>query len=52
MLQLESTSKGLLLPRLTTTQRDAIASAPNGLLIYNPTVHAVQARANGAWVGL
>ena len=33
-LEIKSTSGGLLLPRLTTQQRDAI-SAPEGLMIYN-----------------
>ncbi|MFC5282708.1 hypothetical protein [Pedobacter alpinus] len=34
-LDVVSTNKGLLTPRLTTTQRDAIAAPANGLLIYN-----------------
>ena len=52
VLNVLSTSKGLLLPRLTTTQRNAISSPTNGLLIYNSTTNKVQARANGAWVDL
>ncbi|SOD01796.1 hypothetical protein SAMN05216486_10165 [bacterium JGI 053] len=52
VLQLESTTQGLLLPRMTTTQRDAISSPPDGLVIYNSTVPAVQARVGGAWVSL
>ena len=36
-LQLDSTTQGLLLPRMTTTQRNAISSPPAGLLIYNTT---------------
>jgi hypothetical protein len=51
-LQVESTTQGLLLPRMTTVQRDAIASPPNGLVIYNTTTGTVQARAAGAWVSL
>jgi hypothetical protein len=45
-LEVKSTTQGLLLPRLTTTQRDAI-SAPlaAGLLIYNSTAGKVQAYA-------
>lgn len=35
ILHLESTSKGLLLPRLTPAQRDAIANPPWGLVIFN-----------------
>ena len=37
ILELNSTSKGLLLPRLTVDQRDAISSPTEGLLIYNTT---------------
>ncbi len=36
-LEVRSTTKGLLLPRMTTTQRDAIVSPAAGLLIYNTT---------------
>lgn len=35
-IEISSTTKGLLLPRMTTTQRDAI-TAVAGLLIYNTT---------------
>ena len=34
-LQVESTTQGFLPPRMTTAQRDAIASPVNGLTIYN-----------------
>jgi hypothetical protein len=37
MLDVESTSKGVLIPRMTTTQRNTIASPPAGLMIYNST---------------
>ena len=37
MLDIKSTSKGLLAPRMTTTQQNAIASPATGLLIYNTT---------------
>lgn len=36
-VDIASTSKGLLIPRLTTTQRNAIATPANGLMIYNST---------------
>ncbi|MDI1304533.1 MAG: ice-binding family protein [bacterium] len=36
-LDIHSTDKGFLLPRLTTIQRDAISSPATGLLIYNTT---------------
>ena len=51
-LDVTSTTKGLLLPRMTTTQRNAISSPENGLLIYNSTTSKVQARAGGSWVDL
>ena len=37
IVELSSTTKGLLLPRMTTTERDAIGSPAAGLLIYNTT---------------
>lgn len=37
IVEISSTTKGLLLPRMTTTQRDAIGSPVAGLLIYNTT---------------
>ena len=36
-LDISSTSQGLLMPRLTNTQRDLIASPAAGLIIYNTT---------------
>ncbi|PSK91262.1 beta strand repeat-containing protein [Taibaiella chishuiensis] len=35
-------NKGLLLPRMTTTQRNAITSPANGLMIYNTTTNQAQ----------
>lgn len=37
VLDVYSTNKGFLMPRLTTAQRDAISSPTTGLLIYNTT---------------
>lgn len=37
ILHLESTERGLLLPRMTTAQRDAIQGPATGLVIYNTT---------------
>ncbi|MEO5946402.1 MAG: hypothetical protein ABIP79_06260 [Chitinophagaceae bacterium] len=34
-LEIKSTDKGVLFPRMTTAQRDAIADPPQGLHIYN-----------------
>lgn len=49
-LDITSTTRGLLVPRMTTTQRDAISSPANGLIIYNTTVNKFQGCAAGAWV--
>lgn len=38
-LNVSSTSKGFLPPRMTTTQRNAISSPAEGLVIYNTTTH-------------
>ncbi|MCB9307928.1 MAG: SBBP repeat-containing protein, partial [Lewinellaceae bacterium] len=35
MLDIKSSDKGMLIPRMTTAQRDAIASPAAGLIIYN-----------------
>ena len=35
MLDVTSTSKGMLVPRMTTAQRTAIAAPTNGLLVYD-----------------
>jgi hypothetical protein len=51
-LEILSTTRGLLLSRMTTTQRNAISSPPNGLIIYNTSTNKIQARANAAWVDL
>jgi len=37
VLHLEANDKGLLIPRLTTTQRNAIASPATGLLVFDTT---------------
>lgn len=38
VLDISSNSKGLLMPRLTTVQRDAISLPATGLMIYNTTL--------------
>lgn len=40
MLDLKSTDKGLLIPRMTSTQRIGISSPANGLLVYQTDVPA------------
>ena len=41
-LEITSTTQGLLLPRLTTTQRDAITSPVAGLVVYNTSTGKFQ----------
>lgn len=47
-LELKSDAKGLLIPRLSTTQRTAIAAPAKGLMVYDTTVNAFFYH-NGAW---
>lgn len=47
-LEVVSTSKGLLFPRLTTSQRDAISLPPFGLVLYNSTIDELQLYKRGA----
>ncbi len=42
LLELHSTDKGFLLPRMTMAERDAIAGPATGLMIYNTTVAAME----------
>jgi hypothetical protein len=51
-LDVSSTTRGFLPPRMTTAQRDAISTPPDGLILYNATTSKLQVRAGGAWVDL
>ena len=52
ILELRTTSKGLLVPRLTTVQRDAISSPATGLVIYNTTTNQVNYFNGTIWTAL
>lgn len=41
VLDLESTTKGFLLPRMTEAQRDAITNPANGLIVFNTSNQSV-----------
>jgi hypothetical protein len=49
-LEVASTTRAFLPPRMTTAQRDAIASPPDGSVLYNSTIGALEVRQGGAWV--
>ena len=49
ILHLNSTTKGFLPPQMTTTQRDAISSPPEGLLIWNTTTKALNVYDGTSW---
>ncbi|MFA4817989.1 MAG: hypothetical protein WC608_04695 [Parcubacteria group bacterium] len=48
-LDVASTTGALIVPRMTTAQRDALAPV-NGMIIYNATTNQFNFRENGAWV--
>ena len=48
ILDLTSTTAALILPRMTTTQRDAM-TAVSGMLIYNTTTGKLNVRGASAW---
>lgn len=54
MLDVKSTSKGVLFPRLTTAQRTALGAAnpTDGMLVFDSDVDAYFYFANGDWVQL
>lgn len=49
LLEMTSTTRGFLTPRMTTAQRDAIGSPATGLLIYNTTTNAHNFYNGSAW---
>ena len=48
-LDITSTTKGLLIPRMTAAQRDAIASPAVGLVIFNTTTNCLNFY-GGSWI--
>jgi hypothetical protein len=51
-LEVASTTGGVIMPRMTTTQMNAITSPTDGEMIYNTTENKFYGRANGAWTAL
>ena len=52
ILDVSSSSKGILIPRLSTTQRLAIASPANGLLVFDDTESAFFYYSGSQWARL
>jgi hypothetical protein len=50
-LEVSSTTGGVIMPRMNTSQRTAI-SASNGEMVYDTDLHKFYGYANGAWVAL
>jgi hypothetical protein len=48
-LDVVSTTRGFLPPRVTTTQRNAISTPADGLLVYDTTLDQLITFANGVW---
>ena len=48
-LEINSTTTGLLLPRMNTTQMEAISSPAEGLMIFNTQTSTVRIYANSTW---
>lgn len=49
LLDVSSTTKGFLPPRMTTAQRDAISTPPAGLVIYNTSTNVLNFYNGSAW---
>ncbi len=50
LLELESSSQGLLLPRISDTTSATIKSSPDGMLIYLPINNNMAVRSQGKWL--
>jgi hypothetical protein len=50
ILDLSSTTRGFLPPRMTTTERNAIASPVAGLMIYNTTTNLINVYNGTIWI--
>ena len=49
LLEIKSNDKGLLLPRITTSERNAIVNPAQSLLIFNTTTSCFETFVNGQW---
>ena len=52
MIQMNSTTQGFLPPRMTTTQKNAIASPATGLMVYDTTLNLISVYNGTIWITL
>ena len=52
LLDVTSTTKGMLPPRMTTVQRDAIVNPSPGLMLFNTTTQSLEVFTTYGWYGL
>lgn len=51
-VQIDSTTQGFLTPRMTSAQKNAISSPPNGLEVWDTDLNEKQVYTGSAWVAL
>src|SRR6185295_13914962 len=51
-LDIQSTTRGFLPPRMTTTQKNAISSPATGLIVYDTTLNFLQEYNGTIWTGV
>jgi hypothetical protein len=52
ILDVSSTTSGVIMPRMTAVQRDAIATPVNGMMVYNTDEDCMNVYQAGAWQSL
>jgi hypothetical protein len=52
MLDISSNAKGVLIPRMTQGERDAIVAPPAGLMIYNTSSTSFQYYSGSSWLNI
>lgn len=52
LLEIQSSTGGLLISRLTQDEVEALVQVVNGFIVYNTTAQQFEFYQNGAWVGL